>query len=99
MQSEYDSFIENQTWQLTELPPDPMVLTSRWIFRLKYGLDGEIRKFEARWVIHGHKQKYGIDYNETWAGVVKPASFQSLFSVRASRNLHIKQIDVVTSFL
>ena len=99
IQSEYDSLIENQTWELTDLPPDRKVLTGRWVFRLKYGLDGEIRKFKARWVVHGHKQKYGINYNETWVGVVKPASFQSLFSIGVSRNLHIKQMDVVTAFL
>lgn len=41
----------------------------------------------------------GVDYNETWAGVVKSASFRSLFSIGPSRNLHIKQMDVVTAFL
>ena len=86
IQSEYDSLIENETWDLTELPSDRKVLTGQWVFRIKYGLNGEIRKYKARWVVHGHKQKYGVDYNETWAGVVKPTSFRSLFSIGASRN-------------
>ena len=99
IQSEFDSLIKNETWDLTELPSDRKVLTGRWVFKIKYGLNGEIRKYKARWVVHGHKQKYGVDYNETWAGVVKPASFCSLFSIGASRNWHIKQMDVVTAFL
>lgn len=78
IQSEYDSLIGNETWDLTELPSERKVLTGRWVFKIKYGLNGEIRKYKARWVVHGHKQKYGVDYNETWAGVVKPASFCSL---------------------
>lgn len=62
-------------------------------------INGEIRKYKAHWVVHGHKQKYSVDYNETWAEVVKPAFFRSLFSIRAFRNWHIKQMDVVTAFL
>lgn len=100
IQSKYDSLIhENETWDLTELPSDRKVLTGRWVFKIKYSLNGEIRKYKARWVVHGHKQKYGVDYNKMWAGVVKPDSFRSLFLIGASRNLHIKQMDVVTAFL
>lgn len=45
MQSEYDSLIENEAWDLTELPSDRKVLMGRWVFKIKYGLNGEIRKY------------------------------------------------------
>lgn len=100
IQSEYNSRIENETWDFTGLYSDRQVLTGRWAFKIKYGLNGEIRKYKAIfWVVHEHKQKYGVGYNKTWAGVVKPASFRSLFSIETSRNWHIKQMDVVTAFL
>lgn len=70
-----------------------------WVFKINYGLNGEICKYKTYWVIHGYKQKYNINYNEIWARVVKATLFRSLFSIRVSRNWHIKQIDVVTAFL
>ena len=39
-----------------------------------------------------------MDYNKTWAGVVKPSSFRLLFAIAAERGLYMEQIDVVTAF-
>lgn len=36
IQSEYDSLIENETWDLTELPSDRKVLTGQWVLKIKY---------------------------------------------------------------
>ncbi len=69
------------------------------MFKIKYGLDGRILKYKARWVVHGYKQQHGIDYNETWSGVVKPATFRMMFGIAAIRDLHIEQMNVVTAFL
>ena len=69
------------------------------MFRIKYRLDGQITKYKARWVVHGYKQQEGVDYNKTWAGVVKPSSFHSLFAIAAERGLHMEQMDVVTAFI
>jgi len=100
MKAEVDSLIENETWELVTPPNDrSKSLTGRWVFKIKYGLDGNILKYKARWVVHGYKQQYGIDYNETWSGVVKPATFRMMFGIAATRDLHIEQMDVVTAFL
>ena len=100
MKAEVDSLIENETWELVTSPNDrSKSLTGRWVFKIKYGLDGNILKYKARWVVHGYKQQYGIDYNETWSGVVKSATFRMMFGIAATRDLHIEQMDVVTAFL
>lgn len=90
---------ENGTWKLVKLPPGRIALTGRWVFRIKYGLDGSILKYKARWVVHGFKQIQGIDYYATCAGVVKPASFRILFAIAAAKSLRILQLDIVTAFL
>lgn len=68
------------------------------MFRIKFGLDGRIIKYKARWVVYGYKQQKSVDYKKTWAGVIKPSSFQSLFGIAAERSLYMEQMDVVTAF-
>ena len=41
----------------------------------------------------------GIDYNETFAAVVKPMSYKSLFALAAAKDWEIEQMDVKTAFL
>ena len=60
---------------------------------------GNILKYKARWVVHGYKQKYGLDYEDTFATVVKPMSYKALIALSALRGLKIRQMDVVTAFL
>ena len=91
--------MENETWKLANLPNGRKAITGRWVFKIKYGLDGSILRYKARWVIYGYKQMEGVDFSSTWAGVVKPASFRTLFAIAAARNLHILQLDIVTAFL
>ena len=99
MEDEIASHIKNGTWELVSRPKHRAVITGRWVFKVKYGVDGRILRFKARWVVHGYKQLHGIDYNETWAGVVRDSSFRTLFAISAERRLHIFQMDVVTAFL
>lgn len=37
----------------------------------KMKVDGTIEKFKARWVIQGFRQKYVIDYFDTYAPVAR----------------------------
>ena len=75
------------------------MLTGRWVFKIKYGNDGQVLRYKARWVVHGYKQKEGMDYTHTWAGVVKSPSYRTLFAIAAERRLHAEQMDIVTAFL
>ena len=99
MQAEYDSLIENETWELTTMPENRQVITGRWCFKLKKDRDGHVLKYKARWVAHGFKQEEGIDFVETFAAVVKPMSYKCLFGVSVKRGYKIRQMDIVTAFL
>ena len=99
MQAEYDSLIENETWELTSMPENRQVITGRWCFKLKKDRNGQILKYKARWVAHGFKQEEGVDFVETFAAVVKPMSYKCLFGVSVKCGYKIRQMDVVTAFL
>ena len=47
----------------------------------------------------GYKQQQSINYNETFASIVKPISYKALFAIAAALDLEIEQMDVKTAFL
>ncbi|CAI7794055.1 unnamed protein product [Closterium sp. NIES-54] len=53
VKEEYDSLVENETWELCELPPGKKAISSKLIFRHKYGLDGELTCYNSRLVAKG----------------------------------------------
>ena len=99
MQEEIDSINENDTWILTSLPPDRKALRGKWVYKIKRGPAGEILRYKARWVVRGFEQREGIDYNETFASVVKPMSYKAIFAIAAANDWEIHHMDVKTAFL
>jgi hypothetical protein len=49
--------------------------------------------------VKGFEQREGIDFNETFASVVKPMSYKMIFAITAALDLELEQIDVKTAFL
>lgn len=66
---------------------------------MKYKANGEIDKYKARLVARGCSQKFGIDYEETFAPVVRYDSVRTLLAIAAAQDLEIYQFDVKTAFL
>ncbi|KAJ9506960.1 hypothetical protein QJQ45_016556, partial [Haematococcus lacustris] len=54
----------NQTWVLVSRQPGMSVLPGRWVLKVKWGSDGSIVKYKARWVVKGFRQRDGVDYFE-----------------------------------
>lgn len=50
-------------------------------------------------MVRGFEQQQGINYDETYASVVKSNSFKTLFAIMAYHDLECEQMDVVTAFL
>nr|GEY71036.1 hypothetical protein [Tanacetum cinerariifolium] len=96
---EIGSIIENNTWVLSDLPPDCKPLGCKWIFKRRMKVDGTIDKFKARLVIQGFRQKEMIDYFDTCASVARIATIRLLLALAAIHNLVIHQMDVKTAFL
>ena len=99
MQEEVNSLVANGTWTLVDLPSDARALGGKWVFKMKRGPQGEVVRYKARWVVRGFEQREGIDFNETFASVVKPMSYKAIFALAAALDWELEQMDVKTAFL
>ncbi|CAI7895117.1 unnamed protein product [Closterium sp. NIES-54] len=71
MKEDYDSLLENETWELCELPLGKKAISSKLIFRHKYGSDGKLTRYKSRLVAKGFQQTKGKDFDEIFAPVGK----------------------------
>ena len=74
------------------------VLLNKWVFSIKTYPYGK-RRFKARLVVKGYSQSKGIDYAEIFSPFVKLTSIRIMWSIVASENLDLEQMDVKTTFL
>ena len=96
---EMASHHKSDTWEIVTRTADMNVLSGKWVFRVKRGPNGRIQRFKARWVVRGFEQQQGIDYNETFASVVRQKTYRVLFALAAIHDWEIEQMDVKTAFL
>jgi Reverse transcriptase (RNA-dependent DNA polymerase)/gag-polypeptide of LTR copia-type/Integrase core domain/GAG-pre-integrase domain len=96
---EMRSLNELQTWELTELPPGKRAIGCKWVFKVKYDSDGKESRYKARLVAKGYSQKFGEDYEATFAPVARQSTFRILLAVAATKKLKVKHYDVKTAFL
>ena len=97
--SEYQSLMENGSWELVELPSGRKPVGCRWVFKTKRGSDGKVERYKARLVAKGYTQKFGEDYDETFSPVVRYSSVRALLAFAVQNEMIIHQMDVVTAFL
>jgi hypothetical protein len=50
-------------------------------------------------VARGFSQQYGVDYEETFAPIVRLESLRILLAIAAAEDLEVHQMDVVTAYL
>ncbi|CAI7841282.1 unnamed protein product [Closterium sp. NIES-53] len=99
VKEEYDSLLENETWDLCELPPGKKAISSKLIFRHKYGPDGELTRYKSRLVAKGFQQTKGKEFDEIFAPVWKGTTLRVVLGTAANRGWRIKQMDITTAFL
>ena len=99
MQTEYNSLMDNNTWTLVNEPEDQQVLPGKWVYKVKYGADGQVDKLKARYVAKGYAQVEGLDFFDTYAPTCKPETFRILLATAAQKDLQLGQMDVKSAYL
>ena len=97
--AEYQALIENNTWDLAKLPEGKTPIGCKWVFKVKPDQNGNVGKFKGRLVAKGFNQQYGVDYDETYAPVVRFSSIRAILAFAIQKDMIIHQMDVVSAFL
>lgn len=87
-----------KTYELADLPANRNIIGTKWIYTIKEPDDGT-ELYKARLVAKGFSQRFGEDYFEVFAPVVRPQAIRLLLSMAGKLKLLVHQFDVKTAFL
>lgn len=99
IQAELESMQLRGVFRAAKLPSSQRAIGTKWVFKIKRKADGSIEKFKARLVAKGFKQKYGIDYTETFSPVVKYVTLRMSIAITKYFDCPLDQLDAITAFL
>ena len=91
--------MKNKTWHLVPPRKGNNVIDCKWVYKIKRKYDGSIDRYKARLVAKWIKQRFGIDYEDTFSPVVKEATIRLVLSIAISRGWSLRQLDVENAFL
>ena len=98
IEHEIGQLLANNTWREDVYPEDANLISTKWVFTLKFNPDGTLERFKARIVARGFTQQYGIDYTETFAPTVRMATLRAFMAVVACEDLECRQYDIKNAF-
>ncbi|GJZ06186.1 retrovirus-related pol polyprotein from transposon TNT 1-94 [Tanacetum coccineum] len=99
MQEELNEFERLEVWELIPRPNKVMVITLKWIYKVKLDELGGILKNKARLVAHGYLQEEGIDFEDSFAPVARLEAIRIFLAFATHMNMVVYQMDVKTAFL
>nr|GFA41244.1 retrovirus-related Pol polyprotein from transposon TNT 1-94 [Tanacetum cinerariifolium] len=99
MQEELNEFERLEVWELVPRPNQVMMITLKWIYKVKIDELGGILKNKARLVACGYRQEEGIDFEESFALVAILEAIRIFLAYAAHKNMVVYQMDVKTAFL
>lgn len=99
MQEEIKDLHKNETWHLVPPVRGANIIDCKWVYKIMRKVDGSIDRYKARLVAKGFKQRYGIDYKDTFSPIVKIATIRLVLSLAVSRGWCLRQLGVQNAFL
>lgn len=98
MTDEYNALIKNNTWNLVPKPAGINIVNLMWLYKHKYKADGSLARYKSRLVANGKSQEHGIDFDETFSHVVKPATIRVVLNFAVEREWPVHQLYVQNVF-
>ena len=87
------------TWRPADsIPTNQKPIKSKYVFKIKVNRDQTLR-YKVRLCACGYSQKYGIDYDETFAPTAKYKSLCTILTIAASQQWILSGIDVENAFV
>nr|GFD36604.1 copia protein [Tanacetum cinerariifolium] len=94
MQEELNQFARLKVWRLVPRPEGKSVIKTKWIFKNKKDKSSLVIQNKARLVAVGYSQQEGIDYDETFALVVRIEAIRLFLAYAAHKDFTVYQMDI-----
>jgi hypothetical protein len=99
MDSEFSALVHNKTWHLVSPQPGRNLIDSKWVYKIKRKADGSLDCYKAHLVAKDLKQRYDIDYDDTFSPIIKFATIHLVLCIVVSQGWCLLQLDVQNMFL
>lgn len=81
MQCEPDALKSNKTWIITHLPKGEKSVGCKWIYKVKFKVDGTIKRYKARLVAKEYIQIVGFNFQETFSPMAKHTTIRAFLAL------------------
>jgi hypothetical protein len=99
---EWMSLVKNDTFEVVVKPEwlkEKDIITSRYVFKIKFDSRGDIEHYKARPVARGYSQTEGLNFEETFAPVAKMNNIRIVLAIAVEEDLELDHADMVTAYL
>jgi hypothetical protein len=96
MEEEFAALVANNTWDLVPRPVGSNVITDKCILSTS---SIPMAPWNGIGLAGFFVTSPGVDYDETFSSVVKPATVRTVLSLAISRSWPVHQLDVKNAFL
>nr|GEW72039.1 integrase, catalytic region, zinc finger, CCHC-type, peptidase aspartic, catalytic [Tanacetum cinerariifolium] len=84
---EIHEFERLDVWVLVPCPENILIISLKWLFKIKLDEYGEVLKNKARLVVKEYRQEAGIDFEESFAPVARLEAIRLFIAYAASLNM------------
>ncbi|XP_057723852.1 uncharacterized mitochondrial protein AtMg00820-like [Arachis stenosperma] len=81
MDEELDALMRHKTWTLVPFSTNTAPISCPCVFRIKRQTDGMVQKYKAHLVAKGFHQCEGLDYDQVFSPVGKPATVRVALTI------------------
>jgi hypothetical protein len=87
------------TWEIVNAPDSVNLIPCHYVLATKRGPNSEKLKLCARPIANGQRQKFGIDYFDTFAPTSNMMTIRAVLSMAAKLDWEVHQVDIKSAYL
>nr|GEX10813.1 hypothetical protein [Tanacetum cinerariifolium] len=99
MQEELNKSEHLDVWELVPRSDRVMIITLKWIYKVKLDEPGGVLKNQAWLVERGYHREEGIEFEKSFAPVARLEAIRIFIAFAAHMNMIVYQMDLKTAFL
>jgi hypothetical protein len=96
---EINQLLKMGVFAAEDLPEGETAIPYGLVFKEKCGPDGDVESHRVRLVAGGHRQREGVNYDETFSSAAKSPTVRAVLGHAASKDWEIEQVDVKSAYL